>query len=66
MTPKYDKCCRTACKQRINVESGWYNIDNNGTVEGRDYCLPCGRKIVEYNVGIPHTVYQPSEKERET
>ncbi len=48
-------CERTACK--VPLTHGHYNIKNNNTDAGRNYCIKCGRKIVEYNPGIEHKVF---------
>lgn len=44
----FDKCCRGACQSPL---SDRYRIWNNHGQDPpyREYCIPCGRKIIEYN-----------------
>jgi hypothetical protein len=49
------KCARKACDNPINTR-GYYNIKNDNTVNGRNYCVACGRSIVEFNPGIEYNV----------
>jgi hypothetical protein len=54
------KCERTACPNSLDY--GLYNIMNNNSDKGRNYCISCGRKIVELNEGIPFAVYDKNNK----
>lgn len=48
-------CSRKACN--ISLRYGHYNIKNDNTVSGRNYCGKCGRKIVGLNPGIEYKVF---------
>jgi hypothetical protein len=48
-------CERISCK--FPLTHGHYNIKNNNTDAGRNYCVACGRKIVELNPGIEYGVF---------
>lgn len=44
-------CSRSACQEALSLRYGFYRIWNNpgSEPEYRDYCVRCGRKIIEYN-----------------
>ena len=52
-TEHFSNCCRGACKASLN--RGRWRIWNNAGAEPsfRDYCIRCGRRIMEYNRTLP-------------
>ena len=48
-------CSRTRCNNSLRY--GHYNIKNDNTDAGRNYCGKCGPKIVELNPGIEYKVF---------
>lgn len=48
-------CSRKACNNFL--EYGYYNIKNDNTFGGRDYCIKCGRKIIDLNPSIEYHLF---------
>jgi len=62
MTEERKKCGRTACQNRLRKQ--YYRIENNpcSYPSYRDYCIPCGRRIVEYTPELEFKIEGKDER----